>query len=248
MNASTPRRDPSISQETGREPGAPDSTAPCLSSRRILSLAEAELSRIVLDIHDGPVQYLFTALSLLTGLQQELAAQLPDSDLSPRLARVATLLESSLYEIKFFLGTFRPPEFRSRPLSTIVEGLVIQHEEWTGNTVELSMENVPDELNLCLKIALYRVLQEALSNANRHSGVSHHRVRLWGESDCICLEVIDEGRGFDPPDLGAGDDDHVDHIGLRGMRDRVELVGGTFQVFSKPGAGTRIAVTAPIQT
>lgn len=214
----------------------------------MLSLAEAELSRIVLDIHDGPVQYLFTALSLLTGIQQELAAQLPDSDLSPRLARVATLLESSLYEIKFFLGTFRPPEFRSRSLATIVEGLVIQHEEWTGNTVDLTMENVPEELNLCLKIAFYRVLQEALSNANRHSGVGHHRVRVWSEPGCICLEVLDDGRGFDPPDLGRGDGDHVDHIGLRGMRDRVELVGGNFQVFSKPGVGTRIFVTAPIQT
>lgn len=245
MESATPKRDLSMSENAASEP-----IAPCISSRRILSLAEAELSRIVLDIHDGPVQYLFTALSLLAGLQQELAAQLPDSDLSPRLARVATLLESSLYEIKFFLGTFRPPEFRSRSFAAIVEGLVIQHEEWTGNMVELSIENVPDELNLCLKIALYRVLQEALSNANRHSGAGRHRVRVWGEPDCICLEVIDDGRGFDPPDLDEDEDDgdRVDHIGLRGMRDRVELVGGSFQVFSKPGAGTRISVTAPIQT
>ncbi len=244
MESATPKRDQPVSETAASEP-----IAPCISSRRILSLAEAELSRIVLDIHDGPVQYLFTALSLLAGLQQELAAQLPDSDLSPRLARVATLLESSLYEIKFFLGTFRPPEFRSRSFATIVEGLVIQHEEWTGNTVDLSIGEMPDELNLCLKIAFYRVLQEALSNANRHSGVSHHQVRVWSEPDCICLEVIDDGRGFDPPDLDleGEEGEQVDHIGLRGMRDRVELIGGGFHVFSKPGAGTRIFVTAPIQ-
>ncbi len=88
-----------------------------LSPHRILSVAEDELSRIVLDIHDGPVQYLFTAPSLLTGIQNDLAGEQVRPDIEARMAQVGTLLESSLYEIKFFLGTFRPPEFRNRPLS-----------------------------------------------------------------------------------------------------------------------------------
>ena len=99
----------------------PDSTVE-LQSARILSVAEDELSRIVLDIHDGPVQYLFTALTLLTSLQNELAdsqspqsSQIPAASAPPtpellaRLAQVGMLLESSLYEIRFFLGAFRPP-------------------------------------------------------------------------------------------------------------------------------------------
>lgn len=236
---------PDIQQVAAGDPARQSASAET-PARSLLSVNEEELSRIVLDIHDGPVQYLFTALSLLTGIQQEIGEQLPGSDLPPRLARVATLLESSLYEIKFFLGVFRPPEFRRRSLTSLIEGLVIQHEEWTGNTVDLHIDTLPADLLLPTKIALYRIVQEALSNASRHSGVDCHQVRVWGAEERIWLEVSDEGRGFEPPDLNGDVGDHADHIGLLGMRDRVELVGGSFELASKPGAGTRIRVEVPL--
>jgi len=211
-------------------------------------VAEEELARIVLDIHDGPVQYLFSALSLLTGVQNDLADAPVRADVTARLAQVGMLLESSLYEIKYFLGTFRPPEFRRRPLVSIVEGLVIQHEEWTGATVHLETDAVPADAPLAVKIAIYRVLQEALSNANRHAGVVEHWVRLWGEPGRICLEVADDGRGFEPPDLDTpGVTEHADHIGLLGMRDRVTLLGGAFRLESSPGHGTKITVSIPLE-
>ena len=217
-------------------------------SHRILSVAEEELARIVLDIHDGPVQYLFSALSLLTGVQNDLAESNSPPETTARLAQVGMLLESSLYEIKYFLGTFRPPEFRRRPLASIVEGLVIQHEEWTGATVHLETDAVPPAIPLAIKIALYRVLQEALSNANRHAGVVEHWVRLWGEPGRICLEVADDGRGFEPPDLeNPLETDHADHIGLLGMRDRVALLNGAFRIESSPGHGAKIIVTIPLE-
>lgn len=222
-------------------------TAGALSpSQRILTVTEEELSRIILDIHDGPVQYLFTALSLLTGVQQEVAQQGAPADLAPRLAQVGVLLESSLYEIKFFMGAFRPPEFRRRSLVSLVQGLVIQHEEWTGNTVELETQALPDEINLPVKIALYRIVQEALSNSYRHAGVEQYRVKLWSEVSQICLEVSDEGRGFDPPDLSQTiTAEHTEHIGLQGMRDRVAILGGQFTLESQVGKGTRIFVGLP---
>lgn len=216
-------------------------------SERILTVTEEELSRIILDIHDGPVQYLFTALSLLTGLQQEVAQQEPPPNLSPRLAQVGMLLESSLYEIKFFMGAFRPPEFRRRSLVALVEGLVIQHEEWTGHMVELETQALPDEISLPVKIALYRIVQEALSNSYRHAGVEQVRVGLWPEDGYICLEVRDEGRGFDAPNFDQlAVDEHEEHIGLRGMRDRVAILGGHFEIHSRPGVGTRVFVKLPI--
>lgn len=217
-------------------------------SERILTVTEEELSRIILDIHDGPVQYLFTALSLLTGIQQEVGQDLQPPDLAPRLAQVGVLLESSLYEIKFFMGAFRPPEFRRRPLVSIVEGLVIQHEEWTGNTVELATGDLPDEIALPVKIALYRIVQEALSNSYRHAGVEHYSVSLWADDDKICLEVADRGRGFEPHALAQPDEaERVEHIGLRGMRDRVAILGGHFELASRPGEGTRIYVEVPVR-
>lgn len=223
-------------------------TISVLPSHRILSVAEEELARIVLDIHDGPVQYLFSAFSLLTGIQNDLAKRDAPPEIMARLAQVGMLLESSLYEIKYFLGTFRPPEFRQRSLPSIVEGLVIQYEEWTGATVHLEMDAVPEEVPLAVKIAIYRVLQEALSNANRHAGVAEHQVRLWGEPGKVCLEVADKGRGFEPPDLeNPVESSHADHIGLLGMRDRVALLNGVFRIQSSPGQGTKIMVTIPLE-
>ena len=217
-----------------------------LASHRLLSLTEEELSRIILDIHDGPVHYLFTALSLLTRIQNEIAQDPERADLLPELAQVGVLLESSLYEIKFFLGTFRPPEFHRRALLSVLQGLVIQHEERTGNTVELTAGELPDHIALPVKIALYRILQEALSNAYRHAHVDRHWVRLWSKDGCICMEVVDRGQGFEPPSLDELSDTLQEtHIGLRGMRDRVALLGGEFQLFSRPGEGTRILVEVP---
>ena len=245
----------------------PDSTVE-LEPARILSVAEDELSRIVLDIHDGPVQYLFTALSLLTSLQNDLADPQPaagytadqsagatsadcasarvDPELMARLAQVGMLLESSLYEIRFFLGAFRPPEFRRRSLASIVEGLVIQHEDWTHTTVHLEISSLPAETPLAVKMAIYRVLQEALTNGYRHAGVEEQWVRLRGASGWIYLEVIDKGRGFQPPNLDDPiEAERADHIGLRGMHDRVRLLGGTYCLVSAPGQGTLVSVAVP---
>ncbi len=250
----------------------PDSTVE-LEPSRLLSVAEDELSRIVLDIHDGPVQYLFTALSLLTSLQNDLADPQPaagdagvqaggqapcptpadcasarvDPELLARLAQVGVLLESSLYEIRFFLGAFRPPEFRRRSLASIVEGLVIQHEDWTHTTVHLEISSLPAETPLAVKMAIYRVLQEALTNGYRHAGVEEQWVRLRGASGWIYLEVIDKGRGFQPPNLDDPvEAERADHIGLRGMHDRVRLLGGRYQLESAPGHGTRVLVSLPV--
>ncbi|MBI5927786.1 MAG: hypothetical protein HY862_00640 [Chloroflexi bacterium] len=224
-----------------------------LASRRILSVTEEELSRIVLDIHDGPVQNLFAALSLLTRLQNGIShlsfEQLQSAgvgELIPIVGQVEKLIESSLHEIKFFLGTFRPPEFHRRSLASIVEGLVFQHEEWTGSTVELNISTLPDNIALPIKIALYRILQEALSNGFRHAEVDRQWVKLWGEDEMICLEVVDQGKGFEPPPLeGPAATELEAHIGLRGMRDRVALLDGEFQLASSPGKGTRILVKMP---
>lgn len=218
-----------------------------LASRRILSVTEEELSRIVLDIHDGPVQYLFAALSLLARLQNELESdKAPPAEILPLLGRVSNLVESSLHEIKAFLGTFRPPEFNRRSLRSIMQGLVIQHEEWTNQRIELSIGAVPEDISLPVKIALYRILQEALSNSYRHAHVEQLLVKVYEEGKFICMQVEDQGPGFEPPPLeGPQATEREEHIGLRGMRDRVALLEGVFELDSHPGQGTRITVKVP---
>lgn len=217
------------------------------ASHRILSVTEEELSRIVLDIHDGPVQYLFAGLSLLTRMEHEIKTEHPPStELLPTLHQVSEMVEASLREIKSFLGTFRPPEFPRRNLAFIVEALVVQHEEWTGQTITLTISSLPEDITLPAKIALYRVLQEALSNTYRHAAAQDVSVKLWCRGDVLFLQVIDHGKGFEPPPMhGPQATEREEHIGLRGMRDRVSLLGGKFHLDSHPGEGTRILVKIP---
>lgn len=211
---------------------------------RFLAIAEREVGRIILDIHDGPVQNIFAALSQLYVVQRRLAQRgdEPDDELE-RIRRSITLLEHALNEIRTFMGTFRPPEFERRDLVSILEGLVIQHEELTGNSVRLTIDGELPPVALPVKISLYRILQEALSNAVRHGGAACHAVTLGSDGERVAMEVHDTGRGFDvatvlqrPP---AG------HFGLEGMHERVRLLGGTFAIESAPGAGTKVRVEVP---
>lgn len=227
-----------------RSPSLPGAEA----SRRILAVTEEELQRVILDIHDGPVQKLFAASSQLEMMDSRLAF-IPDEMRAPveaSLARVAALVQTSLDEIKTTLGVMRPPEFRRRPLVSVLQGLIIQHQALTGTLVEWSVEGAPPPVSLPAKIALYRILQEALSNAYRHAKADRLDVRLSGGNGWVMLEIIDNGRGFDPPPLeGPAGTEREEHIGLRGMRDRAELVGGQFRLTSERGHGTRVQVRVP---
>jgi signal transduction histidine kinase len=218
------------------------------ASRRILPVTEEELQRIILDIHDGPVQKLFAASSQVALMQNRLA-QMPAevrTGLETELGRLAELLQASLGEIKTTVGALRPPEFRRRPLVSVMEGLIMQHEALTGVSVALTVVGDLPPVSLPVKIALYRILQEALANAYRHANVTQLDVRLAADEGFVVMDVTDAGRGFDPPPLeGPAATEREEHIGLRGMRDRAQLVGGQFRLFSRPGRGTRIEVRVP---
>ncbi|MCB0209188.1 MAG: sensor histidine kinase [Anaerolineae bacterium] len=240
-----------LSREGNRELDWSQVTA----SRRILPVTEEELCRIVLDIHDGPVQKIYAAVHRLDHLQH-LTGRLIASDCDncveqlptyqDNLQHVGWLLENALTEIRTFLGTFHPPEFKQRPLLDILEGLIIQHEQMTQATVHFEAESAVPEVDVPIKIALYRILQQALTNGTLHAGVKEHFVYLWSHQDHIHLEVVDYGKGFTPPSLiGPTATERNEHIGLRGMRDRAQLVGGTFELYSRPGEGTRIQVRVP---
>src|SRR2546425_9234316 len=99
------------------------------ASRRLLATSERELQRIVLDMHDGPVQDLFAALSQLQVLERALAG---DTGTQQRTRQAMRLLERALGEIRNFIGAFRPPGFERRALGEIIEGLAVQHETLTN--------------------------------------------------------------------------------------------------------------------
>ncbi len=131
-----------------------------------MAVTEEELQRIVLDIHDGPVQNLFAALSQLTVLRSRIGGLQPSPDeCVAAINRTINLLEISLGDIRDLLGTFRAPEFAGSELTEIIEDIVIQHESFTSSAVTLEMSKpFPEPVSLPVKIALCRILQESLSN------------------------------------------------------------------------------------
>lgn len=220
-----------------------------LTGRRLLAVAEEEFQRVVLDVHDGPVQNIFAALSQLALARARLPRDPADAGAlaAGPIDRASALLERALEEIRVTLTAFRAPEFTGRPLADIVEELVVQHETLGGGAVTLDLAGPIPEVPPLAKIALYRVLQEALSNIRRHAGVAEATVRMWMDGRAVCLEIADRGRGFSPPPLvGPEATEQQQHIGLRGMRDRAAMLGGTLTVDSRPGAGTRVVVHVPL--
>jgi signal transduction histidine kinase len=221
------------------------------ASHRMMQVTEWELQRILLDIHDGPVQHMFAALSQLDLLRRALESDgcMP-AEAEDRIGRIRQLLEGGLNEVRSFIGAFRPPEWEARGLVPILEGLLLQHEAMTDTQVALEVRGavppIPIPIPIPVKIGLYRVLQEALSNAYRHGGANRVVVRLRpvvrrGEPR-LRMSVSDNGHGFDP----QGMLDRGKHFGLLGMRDRVEMIGGRFRLRSAPGAGAMIGIEVPV--
>ncbi len=224
-----------------------------VASRRLLSVTEEEMRRIVLDVHDGPVQKIFAALTVMVHLRAIAERNQRDHKpndaavILPDMVRVIDMLELSLREIRTFLGAFQTAEMTERDLLEVLEALVIQHEQVTNTTVHFDAPDITMEVSVPVKIALYRILQEALSNVYRHAGVNEVFVRLRVLRHQLELRVIDFGKGFTPPQLsGPKATEQAQHIGLRGMRERVQLIGGTFDVKSTPGEGTTVYITVPL--
>jgi signal transduction histidine kinase len=213
------------------------------AARRLLQLAEHEQQRILLDLHDGPVQYVYAALSQLDLLERAI----DDADTvraRDRLTRARRLLESALDEIRGSLGTLRAPGFDTRDLRPLVEGLVLQHEAATDTEVSVAFVEPLPAAAVSAKIAIYRVLQEALSNAYRHGGARTVVVQLYpiahDERAWLRLEVRDDGSGFE-----SGREAQRDRFGIRGMHDRLAMLGGRLRIDSAVGSGTVVVAEVP---
>jgi two-component system sensor histidine kinase UhpB len=124
-------------------------------------------------------------------------------------------------------------------LVAIAERAVRDHERRSGTHVALVASGLPDRAPLAIKIALHRILQEALSNATRHGRPTTIRVELSTDGVTLDVAIQDDGAGFASEQAGRG-------FGIGGMRERAELLGGSFSVESAHASGTRVVVSLPL--
>ena len=188
---------------------------------------EAVLRRVAHEIHDGLAQDLATALLALERGQEGSRAA---------LARVA--IESALVEVRGLAYGLALPDLGELTLREVIEQACVSHERKSGRAVPRVIEDIPDTVSTQVKIAAYRVIQEALANALRHAPNAGVRLRAGRRDGALELECEDEGPGL-PADLVLG-------LGIRSMRERVELLGGGLEIRERQGGGTLLRASIPM--
>ena len=181
----------------------------------------------------GMLAVLLAGVLVLFGFGQALGAK-------GHTQRAADLARHSLGEARRSVQNLSPVALEHDTLPEALRKTVADWSERTGITARFTVTGTAEPLHDEVAATLLRIAQEALANAERHSGASRAGVTLSYMGDEITLDVRDDGRGFDPSCIA--DDRH----GLVGMRERVGMIGGSLKVGGGPDGGTRVEVTVPL--
>jgi signal transduction histidine kinase len=219
-------------------------------SRREYGLAAANerlLVRLGFDLHDGPLQQVYALAQDVRLLREQvdvLVAGEHRQPLSGRFDDVEAQLAELHQDLRDLAHSLEPRSLLQQPLPQAVERELDVLERRTGITTSLDVDGSFDELTASQRIALLRVLQEALSNVRQHSGARDVAVTLRQDARGVSMAIRDDGHGFEPAKaLPAADGDAG--MGLVGMRERLRLLGGRVEVDSALGGPTVVRAILP---
>ncbi|MBC8870350.1 MAG: PAS domain-containing sensor histidine kinase [Planctomycetes bacterium] len=206
--------------------------------KNVLSLQEQERKLLTFEIHDGFVQHVNAAL-----MQFE-ASRARQVDGSPKaiepLDEGLKLLRQSIAEARQLMYGLRQPILDEYGVVAAIDHLICELQESEAPEIGFAPNVQFDRLASPLESAIFRTVQEALTNACRHSGSSTVQIRLSQRGNRIEVGVEDEGTGFDPKAIKG------DRFGLRGIQERARLFGGHATIDTAPGKGTRIVIDLPL--
>jgi signal transduction histidine kinase len=206
---------------------------------------ERSLHRIAVDLHDGPVQGIALAAMRLGTLAEVCstcsAAIGAKSTVAEEFRRLQDALNSAQQDVRSLSKGLHLPNIEELSLADVARRVVRDYARSSGMDVELTIDNVPEDGPLPVKITLFRLLQESLANGFRHGGAVKQHIVLGTSDNRLEVAVRDDGKGFDPQTA-----DTEGHLGLEGMRERVEVLGGTFYVWSAAGQGTVVRAEIPL--
>jgi signal transduction histidine kinase len=210
-------------------------------SRRLLSAQEEERKRISRELHDVIGQTLTGINVRLATLKAHTSSNV--KDLHQKIAGTQRLVEKSVELVHRFARDLRPAVLDDLGLIAALQSYAKSYIAQTGIVVAIEAFAGVEKLENGSGIVLYRVVQESLANVARHAHASRVVVGIRDSGHSVLMTVTDNGRGFvvDTPAMAR----HSKRLGLLGIRERVEMVGGTLSVESMPGAGTTIRVDIP---
>jgi PAS domain S-box-containing protein len=212
-------------------------------SQRLLRLQDEERRRLGRELHDSVGQLLVGTKMALKALAKEEGRRTWDQ----RVAECESILEQAIREVRTTSFLLYPPMLEELGLRTAVESYLEGFRQRSGIQIDFQAAQEFGRLPAETELALFRVLQESLTNVHRHSGSPTAQIRLSVEDQTVVLEVQDQGKRAPTEALKFGSDFlGVPGVGLRGMNERLKQVGGKLEVFSKE-TGTLVRATVPLR-
>jgi signal transduction histidine kinase len=206
--------------------------------RQQVESAEKERERWARELHDDTLQNLAAIrISLATALQS--TGERREARIESAAEEAMAQLEGQINELNRLINDLRPAALERLGLAGALRALAEESSARGGAEVETTIE-IGEEPGRDEERLVYRLVQEALTNAVKHANASHVTVSVQEEDDEIQIAIRDDGEGFDQSTPTSG-------RGLTGMRERIELIGGEIEVSSKPGEGTEISARVPLQ-
>ena len=208
-------------------------------TQRMVRLQEVERGSVALDLHDNITQLLCAILAR----SQALVTRLTGCDGSPKqdAIKLREMLGTAAEAVARISHSLRPSVLEHLGLAAVLRATGTEFAERTGVAVIVACGKPEERLPIATEMALFRILQDALINVERHARAHRVTVDLTQQGGLVQLTIEDDGIGFDPAHHEARTG-KADALGLLGMRERATSVGGTFTVKSGAGVGTKIAV------
>jgi signal transduction histidine kinase len=205
-------------------------------SARLVDAQEAERRAISRELHDEVGQALGALLVDIGRLSTTLSGDHPET--RTQLDNLKSVAERTFQTVRNIALLLRPSMLDDLGLAAALEWQGREVSRRSEIEVSVESENVPEDLPDEYKICLYRIVQEALNNAVRHSGARNAKVAVERLAESIVVRVTDDGHGFDPVRLRG--------MGILGMEERVKRLGGTLRVASEPGRGATVTAELPV--
>jgi PAS domain S-box-containing protein len=206
---------------------------------RVMRIQEEERARIAGELHDDVSQRLGVLTFQLDHLLQD--SRRSGSSFSKPLQSLAAMAHQLCTDIQQLTRHLHPSHVEIAGLVSAISGFCVEYSRQNAFEIDFAYSRIPDSLPQTMKLCLYRVAQEAVYNAQKHSGCRRVRVELSGAPGSIRLCVSDSGKGFESPSGRNGEG-----LGLVSMTERVKVLGGELRVHSRLGKGTVIEATIPL--
>jgi len=242
-NLSKHLRKPPLSDTRSESEGLERTVALQNLSQQLLKVQDDERRRVARDLHDSTGQTLAALKMNLVVLEGKLP---PDQCMAGLLSEIEALADQALQEIRTTSYLLHPPLLDEAGFTSAAQWFIEGFAKRSGVKVKLDLDTQSDRLPIAIETALFRVLQEGLTNVHRHSGASDICIRFQRQANTATLEIQDCGRGIPTELLNRIRDASSDTgVGLAGMRERLNKLNGRLEIEADEH-GTRLRATVPV--